>query len=571
MHHLFAEITSIFRLILDRRATPVLAPAEEAPPCALPADALPVLSPDGLLSARRELVNRIEELAGTTRPHFERYYLSALRRYAAWAQQLPASEAHHHAHPGGLLDHGLEVAVAALRVRQGHLLPPGAPPEEAVLKKDVWTYAVFTLALLHDAAKPAVDQRVTLFNGGGASLVWNPWEGAIGGLPGVKGYQVGFRRGRDYQHHQRASLMLAPALVGAPGLAWLQTEPAAFSAWLAYASDDPAQAGPLASILAKADGESVARSLGAAAPSHAAGTPAPLHERLRAALRHLIDSGELPLNRRGAVGWRCADDLWLVSKTAMDALRADLLRTGQVGVPADNARLFDVFQDHGLLVPNAEGKAIWRMTVAVGGQADTLTLIRVPVAVLWPDPEAAPGLFGGTVGPLPAPAKPAAADADPVVPADGPERAGETVPVDGPAPGGNPATVAPSPAAPPQANLSLPSLGQAFLDWMIDGLRAGRLEYNTAKARIHVVPEGALLASPGIFKDYAAQSGAGEFEPVQKSFLKLKLHAVTTGGMNIHRYAVSGSGSVISGLLVPEAGRLFGALTPEPNPRLIRQ
>lgn len=538
-------------------------------PCALPAGVLPVLPPDELLSARRALVNRIEELAGTTRPHFERYYLAALRRYAAWAQQLPASEAHHHAHPGGLLDHGLEVAVAALRVRQGHLLPPGAPPEEAVLKKDVWTYAVFTLALLHDAAKPAVDQRVTLFDGAGASRVWNPWEGAIGGLPRVRGYQVAFRRGRDYQHHQRAGLMLAPALVGASGLAWLQAEPAAFSAWLAYASGDPAQAGPLASILARADGESVARSLGVGNPSRAAGTPAPPHERLRSALRHLIDSGELPLNRRGAVGWRCADDLWLVSKTAMDALRADLLRTGQAGVPADNARLFDVFQDHGFLVPNAEGKAIWRMTVTVDGQADALTLIRVPVAVLWADPEAAPGPFRGTVEPSATPRESPMATTVPAAPPDGPTAADSASPTDGetiPVPEPVPESTAPSSASP-----SPPSLGQAFLDWVVAGLAAQRLEYNTAKARIHVVPEGALLASPGIFKDYVGEIGAGEFEPVQKSFLKLKLHAVTTGGMNIHRYAVSGSGSVISGLLVPEAGRLFGALTPEPNPRLARQ
>ena len=79
-----------------------------------PIGAIGLLSTENLLSSRGGHVNRIEELAGTTRSHFERYYLSALRRYACWAQMLPASEAHHHAHPGGLLDHGLEVAVASL-------------------------------------------------------------------------------------------------------------------------------------------------------------------------------------------------------------------------------------------------------------------------------------------------------------------------------------------------------------------------------------------------------------------------------------------------------------------------
>lgn len=103
--------------------------------------------------------------------------------------------------------------------------------------------------------------------------------------------------------------------------------------------------------------------------------------------------------------------------------------------------------------------------------------------------------------------------------------------------------------------------GGRFLSWIAEGLREGRIPYNTAKARVHVVPEGVLLASPGIFKDYAARVGAEEFEPIQKSFLRLRCH----------RYAVSGSGAVISGLILPEVGQLFGGVAPEPNPRLLHQ
>ncbi|GEM_PF-1812256 len=233
--------------------------ASSPPHCPAMPGALPVLSAKELLSARREYVNRIEELASTTRPHFEQYYLSMLWRFAEWSQQLPASEVHHRAYPGGALDHGLGVAAAALRIRQGHLLPPGAPPEEAVLKKALWTYAIFTLALLHDAANPAVDLAVTVFGEDHSAWGWNPWSGGIGSNPNARWYKVGFHHHGVHRCQPCAGLMLAPYLVGGEGLAWLQSDPILFAHWLACASGDDAQAGVLGEIVNKAIGESVGR------------------------------------------------------------------------------------------------------------------------------------------------------------------------------------------------------------------------------------------------------------------------------------------------------------------------
>src|SRR3546814_3370746 len=55
--------------------------------------------------------------------------------------------------------------------------------------------------------------------------------------------------------------------------------------------------------------------------------------------------------------------LWLVSKTVSDKLRAHLLSQGIDGIPANNTAVFNVLQDHGMLQPNPEGKAIWKATV----------------------------------------------------------------------------------------------------------------------------------------------------------------------------------------------------------------
>jgi hypothetical protein len=145
---------------------------------ALPRGRTRVEPPELLLAStdRAARVQALQELTRVTPPHFDMLYRQALRNYAAYVQQLPASEAHPHACLGGLLDHGLEAAVFALKLRRAHLLPPGAPTEVIDAQADLWTYACFTAVLLHDIGKPAVDQVVTLFDEGGRELgSWDPW------------------------------------------------------------------------------------------------------------------------------------------------------------------------------------------------------------------------------------------------------------------------------------------------------------------------------------------------------------------------------------------------------------
>lgn len=85
--------------------------------------------------------------------------------FAEFVQLLPASESHHHAEPGGLFTHTMEVANFALDYRRGQILPKGAPPEAIGEQAHRWTYAVFIAALLHDVGKPIADVRVQLRKG----------------------------------------------------------------------------------------------------------------------------------------------------------------------------------------------------------------------------------------------------------------------------------------------------------------------------------------------------------------------------------------------------------------------
>ena len=367
------------------RSAPDQAPIEEFAPSAsaLPSDAFPLLPPGELLLRCRAKVSRIEELAGTTPAHFERYYLETLHRFALYVQQRPASQASH-SRPGGMLDLGLDTAAAALKIRQAYLLPPGAVPEEAVLKRDLWTFAVFTLALLHDLSQPAVEQTVTLFNDT-ASSEWNPWAGAMGDDSSVVGYQVALQRKRNPRFPPpSASLLLANLVVAPAGLAWLASDAEAFSAWLDCAAGDKATTGALGDILGKAlrtfrttpsaKPDESERSLpietGQAevfSSPHNRHGDMPLHERMLAGLIDLVDRGELPFNAVAAKGWRKGDDVWLESPAIADALRAKLLQEAHGDAPNSNQDAIDVLHRQGVLAA-CGGKAVWNVAVHDGNR-----------------------------------------------------------------------------------------------------------------------------------------------------------------------------------------------------------
>ena len=102
--------------LFQRKRPPVTAPSP-APATDLPKGLLRPESATSLLATprRQKLLEHI-------------WQRTPLERYAELVQQFPASESHHHAYPGGMLDHGLEIVAYALKLRQSHLLPIGASP-----------------------------------------------------------------------------------------------------------------------------------------------------------------------------------------------------------------------------------------------------------------------------------------------------------------------------------------------------------------------------------------------------------------------------------------------------------
>jgi integrating conjugative element relaxase (TIGR03760 family) len=566
-----------FRHQKGNGAAPTLASAPEGFLLPLPSESLLCAS------HRKKLLERIWQYTALSERQFDQLYLDPIRRYASYVQQLPASESHHHAYPGGMLDHGLELVACSLKLRQSYLLPSGAAPEDQAAQADAWSAAIAYGALLHDIGKIAVDVQVEYQNG----EVWHPWHGPL-----TQPYRFRYVAGRDYKLHGAATGLLYTQVLTSRQLDWLSNYPILWGHLLFLLANHYEHAGTLGELVLQADRVSTAQNIGAnptkalQAPKHA------LQHHLLTGLRHLVKN-EFKLNQPGAAGWLTQDHLWLVSKTATDKLRAYLLAQAVDGIPSSNIALFDELQSHGLVDATPEGKAVWSATVADDNWQHRFTFLRLQPSLIWAD-EPRPECFSGTVEPMidhPLPtSEPSESSTDgPQIAAD--EKRPTTAHLDEDfhylgdlmdmleEPGqletesstGN----LQSTTVPPQD-----AIGLAFLEWLRDGVRSHRLVINDSNAKVHTVEGYFFLVTPGIFQRYAAEHPVqaerdGKIAPwrhIQRHFERLGIHQKRANGQNIWTCAVRGARkkSVLNGYLILEAASIAD-VTPPANPFLSLQ
>ena len=617
--------------LFQRKRPPVAAAPSPAPATDLPKGLMRPESAASLLATprRQKLLEHIWQRTSLSRKQFASLYRAPLERYAELVQAFPASEAHHHAYPGGMLDHGLEIVAYSLKLRQSHLLPIGASPEDQAAQAEAWTAAVAYAALLHDIGKIAVDLHIELADGS----TWHPWHGPL-----RQPYRFRYRDDREYRLHSAATGLLYQQLLNRDLLDWLSGYPSLWAPLLYVLAGQYEHAGVLGELVVQADRASVAQELGGdparamAAPKHS------LQRKLVNGLRYLLKE-ELKLNQPEASdGWLTEDALWLVSKTVSDKLRAHLLSQGVDGIPANNTAVFNVLQDHAMLQPTASGKAIWRATItSESGWSHAFTLLRLAPALIW-EPSERPSPFAGTVtvdnageaedGPRPSapdaallPGAAVATEKEPAAssrpdqsggshaippstqrnPADPlesmlamfettpePEQSVEAppegaddaaVPLDPPASAPGPSAPTAAPAPHDFASFTGRPSGEHFMAWLKQAVQTRKLIINDAKALVHTVSDTVYLISPGVFQRYAQEhptigplakdAALQDWQWVQKRFEKLGLHRKQPSGLNIRTCEVMGPRKTrqVHGYLLEDPSHIFDAVPPN-NPYL---
>ena len=341
-----------------------------APPATADDNVLPVLTADQLYS-RLSLHNRLRGIrrkVAIDPQRFEAMYGKPIARYCEVVQLLPASQAHHHAYPGGLIVHTLSVIEYAINERQKYTLPLASEPEVIEAQKNLWTYAVFVAALLHDIGKAVT---MAWYIDAAQDKIRNPAAGTLL-QQGCKHYTLKFRPTQYYKLHERLGLLYLSQLLDSTSLDYLTRDLDIFAEVLGYVSADRASWGSIGAIVSTADQMSVADDLRIASqtgrPRQFAGAELEnFGERLLKAFRLLIEERKLAANRPGAILYLSDDQryVYAVAKTIAEKLREKMQALGATDVPADNTRIFDELQQHGLIEATETGHAIFNIHVSI--------------------------------------------------------------------------------------------------------------------------------------------------------------------------------------------------------------
>lgn len=470
-------------------------------------------------------------------------------------QLAPASTAHHHAGPGGLATHTIDVIDRALRQRKSFELPLNAGPEIIFEQEHYWTYAVFIGALLHDIGKMTTNTLIVLNNG----KVWNPHQSSLLNS-GAKSYHIHFDK-HPYKYHTQIANSFFH-LIPEKGRGWLAELPSLFTELCAWLYGDYYEFGMIGQIIRFADGKSVAANLkiGGEGVRFSNAPEVPLIEKMMTALRELIESGSLKINGiEGSSGWTTGNLTYLVCGTVADKVRSYLHKMGSTDIPEDNSRLFDTWQEHGYAISNPSNAAIWHIKI---DDRLNLTVLKFETNRLF-HPSKLPGEFQGQISIIDnnknsepkndltkskkidtksesevsepnidkKQTPKAESDNDPFADTESPEmNFKRTAAKPDPETDKNdhvkdfymvedekdkeleknevdeqldskPIYQKPS-KLPENLKLDDPNIARHFIIWLQEGLQERKIQVNNNKALVHVVKEGALIVTPIAFKKF---------------------------------------------------------------------
>lgn len=586
---------------------------------------LPMIDNDGWISPlpaaellkselRQKYLNVLWQQVSMTHDMFSSLYQKPIEHYAEMVQLLPASEAHHHSHLGGMLDHGLEVLSFAAKLRQSYVLPPNAAPEEQSRQRDAWTAAIIYQALVHDIGKIIVDIEIQLKNG----ARWFAWHG----IP-PQPYKFQYVKGRDYELHPVLGSYLANYLIPQEAFDWLAQYPEAFSSLMYAMAGHSDKAGLLSEIVQKADQNSVTLAIGGDITKLTQHPVTSFAKQLILALRHLLQH-KLKINtpKGPADGWYTNDGLWLMSKPTADQIRAYLLEQG-ISVPSDNPKLFSEMQSLNIVESTPDNTAIWHCRIKADSgwcPPKPFTLLKIKPEIIWDHVNDRPEFFAGEVyvetkatdsdskeicttestiseQNLLSSAEPTKETADNLI-----QNEIQSVPetkvkdnadmadfVLGLFDGSVQASSFEDEAQNMKSNkegseksLEIKSTeektlatqkpdtisGKAFIDWLKLGISTKKLAINVKNAKLHIVKSYLFLVSPGIFQDYYNSLNISftkkDIENLQYAFQDLKLHKKyhlpNKDSQNFWKCSVAGprKSSKLVGYLIKDTEYFFG-------------
>lgn len=361
---------------------------------------------------RRALVQQIQDRLGMSNEAFKVDVMPLLEQFAYYVQQVPASENHHHAHPGGLLDHSLESAAIALRHCSARELPINTPTEDRKKLAPVWRYGVLVAALLHDLGKPLTGMIVSLYESPATNdpIRWHPDAGAMDMGQRYTWYSVDFPDVMpEYALHNRLAWSLFNQVVPMPSRAWMNaTDNRLVEDLRMFLTGNIVM--PFSEITQAADQESTANNLKNGIKTRfASAKRKPLREvlvdNLRAMLAEPGTYFSIAKDQGGDV-FRFEDNILVMSKTLADELRRYINDQKNFSIPTDNEKLFGTLYECGACLPNPfdANKYIWNVAITMkSGATHQLTFVCFKASTLYQDEALWPKPYQGAIELISAP------------------------------------------------------------------------------------------------------------------------------------------------------------------------
>lgn len=500
----------------------------------MPRTAAELLAPP----SRKQCLQQLWESCALPKDLYESFWLQPLHSLVSLMQTLPAAPRGEYALEGGLVDVMLRTTTFAVRLAKGHMLPPGAAPEEQAAQNVLWNTVVFYAGLFHFL--PLLSQFEGEYQSGRA------W------LPGITVPDEPFRF-RFHVSQLRTELsacqsaLTAARLLPAGALAWLSTLPAAVNALTLTVARQP---GPLPVI-----DELVREAVKLAGGGNLSVVPPP-------ALTAASPATLSPCNP-GAPQIMAAPSDVLLSTPVNNLPAADHDLPGnehQAGITSRAPQSVAELHLSSALDTPANDRPLAEITVVSGPAADTddetlalLSLMAADIsAPATPDLQKKVGnIQEGKITDVDrqasARAQGTATENKPGVTEANVHETATLVQ--------NPLNVVAAPlcrpvppeeqSRPATTSDAAPNSGEIFWQWLADGLNSGGIAVNTAEARVHLVSGFVFLDVPGIFYLYLKQSAPGgeQREVVQDAFERLDRHRRVRGKRFwfAHLYKVSGS------------------------------
>jgi len=331
---------------------------------------------DVLLAQHKELIENLWAFSQLDRDRYNQLYVGLFRNIASYVQHLPASESHHHAYLGGLLEHSLEVATFAGRIA-GRFLYTADGEEQIAQWSALYTFAMVSGGALHDIGKIVTDIDVVLLTGD-KKRRWIPQSGPI---PVGTRYIYQYNAHRQHGLHEVAVLPLVFNLVPKAAIEWLWQKPRIRDEWLASIGGKAMDfGGNIGRCIIECDSQSTGSSM-EHAPVAKAVEASDMSMAKKPKIHALAIKGialsfrDFPPNTERNPYWVSQQFVACVCPRFVEILKAALGVEASY-IPENSTLVYDAMADAGILIPNLTGRAVHTLMFAPGSKPLSVILIK---------------------------------------------------------------------------------------------------------------------------------------------------------------------------------------------------